>query len=230
MPVKRKRGNRSACAGLFLGEGLSRAAGWGSASRMRIGILGGSFDPVHRGHLGVAVAVADGLALDRVWLMPAAQAPLRGAGVRATGAQRAAMVRAALAEWGDVRLECCERELRRGGVSYTVETLRELRAERPADEFTWIVGADQWARLADWRESGELAKLAEWAVYARPDQGEIGAPAIPGLRWRRVDDSRTWAISSTEVRRRLAAGEGASEWVPDKVIEYIRENGLYAAQ
>lgn len=197
---------------------------------MRIGILGGSFDPVHRGHLGVAVAVADALALDRVWLLPAAQAPLRNAGVRATGEQRAAMVKAALVELGDARLECSERELWRGGVSYTVDTLRALRAERPADVFTWIVGADQWARLGEWREAAELAKLAEWAVYARPGQGQIGLPAIPGLRWSRIDASRTWDISSTEVRRRLASGEDASGWVPDKVIEYIRENRLYAVQ
>lgn len=211
-----------------MASGLEDRAGVGQCSVMRIGILGGSFDPVHRGHLGVAVAVADGLALDRVWLMPAAQAPLRDAGVRATGEQRAAMVKAALAELGDVRLECDERELQRGGVSYTVETLRVLKAERPADVFTWIVGADQWARLGEWREAAELARLAEWAVYARPGQGEIGLPAVAGLRWSKVEAPRTWAISSTEVRRRLAAGKDASEWVPDKVIEYIRENGLYA--
>ena len=178
----------------------------------------------------MAVAVADALTLDRVWLMPAAQAPLRDSGVRATGEQRAAMLREALTELGDERLECCDRELRRGGVSYTVETLRELRRERPSDVFTWIIGADQWARLGEWRESAELAGLAEWAVYARPGQAEIGTPAIPGLRWNKIEDSKTWAISSTEVRRRLASGEGVSDWVPDKVIEYIRENGLYARQ
>jgi nicotinate-nucleotide adenylyltransferase len=212
-----------------MASGLVDCGGAGQRLMMRIGILGGSFDPVHRGHLGVAGAVADGLALDRVWLMPAAQAPLRDAGVRATGEQRAAMVKVALAEFGDARMECCDRELRRGGVSYTVETLRALRAERPDDVFTWIVGADQWARLGEWREPAELARLAEWAVYARPGQGEIGLPAVAGLRWRKVEAPRTWEISSTEVRRRLAAGEDASTWVPDKVIEYIRENGLYAA-
>lgn len=212
-------------------RGLEACGAVGQWLGMRIGILGGSFDPVHRGHLGVAAAVIDGLGLDRVWLMPAAQAPLREAGVRASGAQRAEMVRLALTECGDARLECCERELRRGGVSYTAETLRDLSVEYPGDAFTWIIGADQWARLAEWREPAELARLAEWAVYARPgeDVSENAIPPVAGLRWRLVEARRTWAISSTAVRARLARGEDVSEWVSDKVIEYIRENGLYAA-
>lgn len=202
---------------------------------MRIGILGGSFDPVHLGHLGVARAVADALGLERVLLIPAAQAPLRDAAVRAGGAQRAAMLRAALAEMaeraGERRLEVDERELRRGGTSYTVDTLRELRSERPGDEFTWIVGADQLARLAQWREPAELARLAEWAAYARPgtDWEKLPAPAVPGLRVRRVEPSAgaLWDVSSSEVRARLARGESVAGLVPDKVIEYVRENGLY---
>jgi len=202
---------------------------------MRIGILGGSFDPVHLGHLGVARAVADALGLDRVLLIPAAQAPLRDAGVRADGASRVAMLRAAVAELaesvGEMRLEVNEIELRRGGVSYTVDTLRALRAARPADEFTWIVGADQLARLAQWREPGELARLAEWAAYARPgfDWERLSSTPAPGFRVRRVspDVGGLWNVSSSEVRARLARGESVTGLVPDKVIEYIRENGLY---
>ena len=196
---------------------------------MRIGILGGSFDPVHLGHVGVARAVADALALDRVWLMPAAQAPLRDNQVRADGARRAEMVRRALAEAGDARLELCQLELERGGVSYTAETLRRLHAEPGAAgrEFTWIVGEDQFARLASWREPQELARLAEWAVYARPGCAVLPPPVIPGLRWQRVRADAQWNISSSEVRARLARGEGVAGLVADKVIEYIRENGLY---
>lgn len=201
---------------------------------MRIGILGGSFDPVHLGHLGVARAVADALALDRVLLIPAAQAPLRDA-VRANGEQRVAMLRAAVLELADTagerRLEVDEMELRRGGVSYTVDTLRTLRAQRPADEFTWIVGADQLARLAKWREPEELARLAEWAAYARPGcaWAELPGSAVPGLRVRRVEPAAgaLWEVSSSDIRARLARGESVAGLVPDKVIEYIRENGLY---
>ena len=200
---------------------------------MRIGILGGSFDPVHLGHLGVARAAADALGLGRVLLMPAAQAPLRDAGVRAGGAQRLEMLRRAAAHSGDPRLEVSEIELRRGGTSFTADTLRTLRAERPGDAFTWIVGADQLARLAAWREPQELARLAEWAAYARPGFAWDAAaiPAIPGLRVRRVEPAAgLWDLSSTAIRDRLARGESVAGMVPDKVIEYIRENGLYRAR
>jgi len=202
---------------------------------MRIGILGGSFDPVHLGHLGVARAVADALELERVLLVPAAQAPLRAEGVRVDGFHRARMLRLAvddLAErHGETRLAVDEIELKRGGMSYTVDTLRALTRERPGDAFTWIVGADQLARLAGWREPEELARLAEWAAYARPGHDWAGwtEPAVPGLRIRRVEPAgaRLWDISSSAVRARLARGEGVDGLLPDKVIEYIRENGLY---
>jgi nicotinate-nucleotide adenylyltransferase len=202
---------------------------------MRIGILGGSFDPVHHGHLGVARAVADALALDRVLLMPAAQAPLRDAPVRAAGDHRAAMLRAALAELAEreqeQRLALDETELRRGGTSYTVDTLRALRAGRPGDDLVWIVGADQLARLGRWREPEELARLAAWAAYARPgfDWNRLQTPAIPGLRVNRVEPGpgALWDISSSAVREKLARGEDVRGLLPDKVVEYIRENGLY---
>lgn len=207
---------------------------------MRIGVLGGSFDPVHNGHLGVARAVADALDLDEVLLVPAAQAPLKDAGVRADGASRLAMLRLALDEAaGGRRMRVSDIELRRGGVSYTAETLRALRAERPADAFTWIVGADQLARLGSWREPRVLAELADWAAYARPGYAWPGAGTgatdastgpVPGLRVTRVEPAGgLWEISSSEVRARLAKGESLAGLVPDKVIEYIREKGLYAA-
>lgn len=199
----------------------------GIAEGMRIGVLGGSFDPIHLGHIGVARAVADALALDRVLLMPAAQAPLRDAGVQASGAQRAEMVRRAIADAGDARLELCELELSRGGTSYTAETLRALGVERPGDAFIWIVGDDQFAKLGSWREPEELAGRAEWAVYARPGWAAGDAAPIAGLRWRRVEAKAEWAISSSEVRDRLACGESVVGLVADKVIEYIRETGLY---
>jgi len=200
----------------------------GQGGGMRIGILGGSFDPVHRGHLGVAGAVADALALDRVLFLPAAQAPLREEAVRVNGAQRAEMLRQALDETADARFELCELELRRGGISYAVDTLRALRNERPADELIWILGVDQWARLGAWREPAELAQLAEWAVYSRPGYGEpVAEAALAGFRVHRVATAGSWDISSSAVRARLGRGEDVSDCLPDKVIEYIRKNGLY---
>lgn len=203
---------------------------------MQIGVLGGSFDPIHQGHTGVARAVADALGLERVLLLPAAQAPLRDSVARASGAQRAEMVRLAVQELSELdrerRLEACDIDLRRGGVSYTVDTLRALRAERPADTFTWIIGADQLARLASWREPEELARLARWAAYTRPGyawEAVDAAPAIPGLRITRVKPPHgaVWTHSSSEIRARLARGESVAGLLSDKVIEYIRENGLY---
>ena len=204
-------------------------------SCMRTGILGGSFDPVHNGHLGVARAVADALALDRVLLMPAAQAPLREAGVLASGAQRSEMLRRALIALnqvtGEQRLELCELELHRGGVSYTAETLRNLGAEFPAQTWVWIVGADQFARMDQWREPHELARLAEWAVYARPGYAwaDLEQPRVPGLRVHRVEPTAGhWEVSSSEIRARIRMGQAVNGLVPDKVIEYIQETGLYA--
>lgn len=200
---------------------------------MRIGILGGSFDPVHRGHLGVAGAVADALKLPKVFFLPAAQAPLREAAVRASGEQRADMLRRALDGQNDPRFQICELDLRRGGISYAVDTLRALKSERPADDFIWILGADQWARIGAWREPAELARLAEWAIYERPGYGSgPAATERADFRVHRVASAAAgvWDISSSAVRARLARGEDVSAWVPDKVIEYIRESGLYAVQ
>lgn len=204
---------------------------------MQIGVLGGSFDPIHHGHTGVARAVADALKLERVLLLPAAQAPLRDSRVHADGAQRAAMIQLAIQELtereGEQRLEGCDLDLRRGGISYTVDTLRALRAERPGDQFTWIVGADQLARLGTWREPEELARLATWAAYARPGydwETCDAAPAVPGLHVIRVcpPSGLVWTHSSSDVRARLHRGESVAGLLADKVIEYLRKNGLYA--
>jgi nicotinate-nucleotide adenylyltransferase len=186
--------------------------------------MGGSFDPVHLGHLGVARAVARAMTLDQVLLVPAAQAPLRSAPVCASAAHRVAMLKIAIA--GLEELGLSEVEVRRGGVSYTVDTLRALQVERPGDEWVWIVGEDQMVRLPQWAEPEALARLAEFAVYGRPGCLRAAAPPIPGLRVTRVEGPE-WAISSTEVRARLRRGEDVAGLLPDKVIEYIRENGLY---
>ena len=191
---------------------------------MRIGLLGGSFDPVHLGHVGVAHAVADALGLERVYLVPAAQAPLRTDPVRADAAHRLTMLRLATA--GDTRLAVSEIELQRGGVSYTVETLRMLRALHPGDELLWILGTDQLARLGQWAEPEALASLAEFVCYGRPGSAKTKVPDIPGLRVSRVEGPE-WHISSTEIRARCLRGETLTGHVADKVIEYIRENGLY---
>ncbi|MEY4487539.1 MAG: hypothetical protein RIQ79_47 [Verrucomicrobiota bacterium] len=191
---------------------------------MKIGFMGGSFDPVHLGHLGVARVVAQALALDQVWMIPAAQAPLRADAVSTDGRHRTAMLRLATA--GDGRFLVSEIEIQRGGVSYTVDTLRALRKERPSDDFFWILGEDQLARLPRWSEPDVLCGLTEFVCYSRPGYPFAAPPPIPGLSVHRVEGP-TWSISSTMIRERLQRGEAIQGLVPDKVIEYIQENGLY---
>jgi nicotinate-nucleotide adenylyltransferase len=207
-----------------------------SMPAMRIGLFGGSFDPVHHGHLGVARAAADHLGLNQVRLIPAAQAPLRDASVRADGLHRIQMLRLALVELaekeGEQRLTVSDIEVNKGGMSYTADTLRTLHSQAPGADFFWILGADQLARLGSWRDPAALAELATWAAYARPSYPwkDAPSPAIPGLKILRIEPKAgLWDMSSSEIRGRIARGANLQDVLSDKVIEYIRENRLYGS-
>jgi nicotinate-nucleotide adenylyltransferase len=186
---------------------------------MRIGVLGGSFDPVHLGHLALAEAARDRLRLDRVLLVVAAGQPLKAGGAAAPAEDRYAMVR--LAVRGRPGLEASDLEFLRPAPSYTVDTLRELRRGLPAGaEVFLVLGADALADLPRWREAGEVRRLASVVGCGRP-----GSPPPAGAD--SLLEVATPDISSTEVRRRAAAGEGLEGLVPDDVAAYIRERGLY---
>jgi nicotinate-nucleotide adenylyltransferase len=189
---------------------------------MRIGLLGGSFDPPHNGHLLAAGDVYDALGLDRVVWIPAAVQPLKVAQAGATGDQRLMMVRQ-LVE-GDSRFEVSAIEIERGGLSYTVDTLSTLAAQWPSSELFWLVGADVPQSFAKWREPERIVALATVVVMERA--GEMpDLSAMPGsprrLQTRRVD------ISSTEIRRRVKEGKSIRGFVPDTVAEYIAAERLY---
>jgi nicotinate-nucleotide adenylyltransferase len=186
---------------------------------MRIGVFGGTFDPPHIGHLVVAQEVHHCLALDRVLWVPAAVPPHKRDQEITAGPTRLEMVRAAIA--GDERFEACDLELRREGPSYTVDTLRELRASRPDDELFLIMGADQLAELDTWREPDQVRRLATVVAFARDgDQAKPGEGARI-VRVPRLD------VSSTELRRRVGAGEPLGYLVPGGVESMIRRAGLY---
>ena len=180
---------------------------------MRIGVFGGSFDPVHHGHLIAAAALAESLALDVVHLVVAHRQPLKPEGHIASGEQRANMVE--LAVRGDSRLRADRSELAREGPSYTVDTLRALRAEHSGAELVLLVGADTASRMHQWREPDAIFQLCRVEPFAREGIGEAGVQ-VP-----RVD------ISSTAIRARLRAGRSIRYWVPEAVADYITAQRLY---
>lgn len=186
--------------------------------------MGGSFDPVHFGHLMAAQDAYEQHALDRLIFVPAAQAPLKPSDVQSSAEDRLAMLRAAT-EW-DHRFEISDIELRRGGVSYTIDSARHFRALYPEDRLYWIVGGDQLPKLHLWREIEELAKLVEFIFLERPGFPAKAPHGIPGLRLHRCD-GHLLAISSTELRERTRRNLSLDYFVPHKAIVYIRQHGLY---
>ena len=191
---------------------------------VKIGFLGGSFDPVHFGHLLAAQDAFEQHQLDRLILVPAAQAPLKPNDVQSSSEDRLAMLRAAI-EW-DKRFEISDIELRRGGVSYTIDSARYFRALYPQDELYWVIGGDQLPKLHLWKDITELARLVEFIFLERPGYPVKARPDIPGLRLHRCD-GHLLAISSTELRERTRRNLSLDYFVPHKAIVYIQEHSLY---
>ncbi len=191
---------------------------------VKIGFLGGSFDPVHFGHLLAAQDAYEQHKLDRLIIVPAAQAPLKPNDAQSTSADRLAMVRAAT-EW-DTRFEVSDIELSRGGVSFTIDSARHFRALYPDDELYWVIGGDQLPKLHLWKDIEELAKIVEFIFLERPGYPVKATPNVPGLKLHRCD-GHLLAISSTELRDRTRRGLSLDYFVPHKAIVYIREKGLY---
>jgi nicotinate-nucleotide adenylyltransferase len=188
----------------------------------RVGIFGGSFDPVHLGHLLVAQAALEELDLERLFFVPAAQSPFKQDATPAPGVIRAQLLRLALA--GQTRCEVDEQEIQRAGVSYTVDTLRNYSARFPGAELFYLIGADNVPTLPKWREAAELARLAEFVVIPRPGEADVPLPAP--FRGRML---RGWplGVSSSEIRCRVKAGRSIGHLVPPAVAEAIRNNQLY---
>lgn len=185
-----------------------------------VGLFGGSFDPIHHGHLLVGLAAVEALGLESLRFVPAHTQPFKAGRHGATPEQRAAMV--ALAIEGEPRFALERLELERGGPSYTVETLRALKAREPGAEFALLVGADAAAELESWREAEALPGLARIVALTR---GAAAAPPSP-LVWRTLGVPAI-EISATDVRARVRAGAPVRWRVPDAVAHYIAAERLY---
>lgn len=212
----------------------------------RVGVLGGTFDPIHEGHLVAGRAAMAALGLDRILVVPSHDPPHRPDSPRASGYHRLQMASLGIADMpGWVASDL---ELVRGGRSYTFDTLTALRALEPTAQFFFITGADAFSEVASWRRYPEVLELSHFVVIARTGTSfEAVRARLPELAARFVDcdtlrtegcrrapfpsiflvHAVTPVVSSTEVRRRSAAGQPLDGLVPEAVYRYIREHHLY---
>ena len=183
---------------------------------MKIGLFGGTFDPIHHGHLILAREAVEQLRLDRLIFIPNAISPHKLDHVPAPAGVRLEMIRAAIA--GEPDFDADDLELRRGGPSYAIETVVEMRRRHPDAELFYLIGADNVAELHTWRKSEELLTLARFVVFCR--RGEKAGGAFPVVR-REID------ISATDIRMRVANGGSIRYLVPETVLALIGHHNLY---
>ncbi len=196
-------------------------------------LFGGTFDPIHRGHITMALRLADALGLDDVILMPTFVPPHKIKASLADAEHRLAMCR--IAADAHPILSVSDMEITRGGASFTVDTLTTLAAQQPDTEWYLIVGADMFCTLRTWYRFDDIAKMATLCTVPRfgTDTAALKSYAEElieqGVRCYIADDP-VQPFSSTEIRQRLAAGEPIAEFLPDGVADYITQHGLYAAE
>lgn len=195
---------------------------------MKIGIMGGTFDPIHVGHLLAAEAARDAHTLDEVWFMPSHIPPHKeDAGV--TGSVRLEMTAEAIAGHPSFRL--LDWEVKRGGISYTVDTVKELRDVYPHYSFSFIIGADMVNYLPKWNRIEELVGMLTFIGVNRPGS-ELALDTLPAFLQEAVvtADMPLVDISSTTIRERAAAGKSIRYMVPERVYDYIVRSGIYGVQ
>ena len=205
---------------------------------MKIGLLGGTFDPFHRGHLEPLLAVREAMEWDRMIFIPAWQQPFKAGKEHASAFHRFAMAVIATEEQEACYVSAVE--LQRESISYTVDTLEEMRAIDPESTFDWIIGDDNLLKLTGWRNIERIFELANFAVLTRSGGGAEGELVPAALRDRVMERGargRAGAIvftmngavpvSSTEIRRRVRAGEAIDDLVDPRVSRYIQHYGLY---
>jgi len=198
---------------------------------MRIGIFGGTFDPIHLAHLIIGEQAREQGRLDQVWFVPSARPPHKLDQAITSFDRRAAMVQLAIAGRADFKLESIEKA--RPGPSYTADTLRDLRAVYPDDDFLLILGGDSLVDLHHWYEPVRIVEQAEILAASRPGQPMLSAeeltatlPGHPAVRMQRIDVPLL-DIASRDLRARVAAGRSIQYLVPRAVEVFIREKKLY---
>jgi len=200
---------------------------------MRLGLFGGSFDPIHVGHLLLAESAREQCQLEQVWFLPAAVPPHKMGRQLTSGEMRIEMLDLAIG--GHPGFSVSDHEIDRGGVSYTVRTLNHFRAEDPDGELFFILGADMLADLPNWREAAMVCELALPIVACRGGNAEPDFGCLTGVvRSERIEEIRRHRIesplielSSSEIRRRVAEGSSIRYRTPRAVEKYIETHGLY---
>jgi nicotinate-nucleotide adenylyltransferase len=196
-----------------------------------IGIYGGTFDPIHHGHLHVIKELLRSRRVERIIVIPAGDPQLRERPI-ASGRDRLAMCRAAVAELTSIKdsVEVSDREIIRDGPSYAINTVEELMREHPGKELAWIVGSDAYRKIDDWYESERLQELISFIVIERP-RDQIAGSRESDDEFDDFDTTEINAlkISATEIRKRIGEGLELSAMVPAPVLSYIESKGLYGS-
>ena len=188
-----------------------------------IGIFGGTFDPVHNGHVMVARAALEELELDRLLIVPAAQSPFKSSPTLASAEARLTLLHAAFEDLAGCEVDGLE--LDRQGVSYTIETVRTVAKRYPDATLYCLIGADHVATLKEWREAEALAEAAIFVVVPRPGAPEEAFPKPFRGRYLKGDPL---AISASEIRQRLRAGRSVEDFVPPPVAQMLNSMQIYS--
>ena len=191
----------------------------------RIGLFGGSFDPVHLGHTMVARAALVEVELDRLFIIPAAQSPFKPEQSPAPAADRLAWLRLAFGD--EPRCEIDAQEIERAGVSYSIDTVRDYVERFPAADLFYLIGADHVPTLPEWREAAALADAVSFVVVPRPGELEIGGVEFPESFRGTVLRGKPAAISASDLRKRLRAGESIENFVPPAVAAALNVKHCY---
>lgn len=196
---------------------------------MKVGIMGGTFDPIHIGHLIAAQHAYEQAGLDEVWFMPTNVPPHKEHAPKASAEQRLHMVKLAVESHPYFRP--LDIELRKGGISYSIDTVKLLLQEHPGIHFSYIIGADMVQFLPKWYQIGELVQLISFIGLKRPgyilDLEDLPEQVQAAVT---LAEMPLMELSSTRIRNRIANGQSIRYMVPDCVYEYIEENGIYGTQ